>query len=162
MPSSFFFFLMIRRPPRSTLFPYTTLFRSELVGGRNENRLSTHAFGKIQHEPQPLVRLLVGIGAQEYFAVPGVKARTARVAVEGTNLQPGPDQVSHQHDAGLISSAHHHRRPLRLRFRWIHLTILTILREYSSCRHQEAKGTAQRTTKRNAAGGGESPYGQLL
>src|SRR2546430_4870180 len=25
-----FFFLMIRRPPRSTLFPYTTLFRSEL------------------------------------------------------------------------------------------------------------------------------------
>src|SRR2546427_5966251 len=26
----FFFFLMIRRPPRSTLFPYTTLFRSEV------------------------------------------------------------------------------------------------------------------------------------
>src|SRR3712207_7789017 len=25
-----FFFLMIRRPPRSTLFPYTTLFRSEM------------------------------------------------------------------------------------------------------------------------------------
>src|SRR5580700_5924651 len=28
MTFSFFFFLMIRRPPRSTLFPYTTLFRS--------------------------------------------------------------------------------------------------------------------------------------
>src|SRR6266850_7077857 len=28
---SFFFFLMIRRPPRSTLFPYTTLFRSALA-----------------------------------------------------------------------------------------------------------------------------------
>src|SRR5437016_7109483 len=26
-----FFFLMIRRPPRSTLFPYTTLFRSEVA-----------------------------------------------------------------------------------------------------------------------------------
>src|SRR5258707_13636525 len=26
--NAFFFFLMIRRPPRSTLFPYTTLFRS--------------------------------------------------------------------------------------------------------------------------------------
>src|SRR3712207_7856941 len=26
-----FFFLMIRRPPRSTLFPYTTLFRSILI-----------------------------------------------------------------------------------------------------------------------------------
>src|SRR5438067_13437274 len=28
----FFFFLMLRRPPRSTLFPYTTLFRSAVVG----------------------------------------------------------------------------------------------------------------------------------
>src|SRR5215204_3228570 len=28
MDCRFFFFLMIRRPPRSTLFPYTTLFRS--------------------------------------------------------------------------------------------------------------------------------------
>src|SRR2546427_3463417 len=28
----FFFFLMIRRPPRSTLFPYTTLFRSLSTG----------------------------------------------------------------------------------------------------------------------------------
>src|SRR5256885_1114131 len=27
----FFFFLMIRRPPRSTLFPYTTLFRSLIL-----------------------------------------------------------------------------------------------------------------------------------
>src|SRR3712207_7608451 len=27
-----FFFLMIRRPPRSTLFPYTTLFRSDVLG----------------------------------------------------------------------------------------------------------------------------------
>src|SRR5688572_33383070 len=30
----FIFFLMIRRPPRSTLFPYTTLFRSVLAGSR--------------------------------------------------------------------------------------------------------------------------------
>src|SRR6202022_2242629 len=29
--AQFFFFLMIRRPPRSTLFPYTTLFRSLLT-----------------------------------------------------------------------------------------------------------------------------------
>src|SRR5256885_10761167 len=31
---SLFFFLMIRRPPRSTLFPYTTLFRSTATAGR--------------------------------------------------------------------------------------------------------------------------------
>src|SRR4051812_50045356 len=29
IPSHLLFFLMIRRPPRSTLFPYTTLFRSQ-------------------------------------------------------------------------------------------------------------------------------------
>src|SRR5256885_12027521 len=36
----FFFFLMIRRPPRSTLFPYTTLLRSVIarVGGRLEQQ----------------------------------------------------------------------------------------------------------------------------
>src|SRR5476649_2961279 len=31
----FFFFLMIRRPPRSTLFPYTTLFRSNRAPATN-------------------------------------------------------------------------------------------------------------------------------
>src|SRR3712207_8332842 len=30
----YIFFLMIRRPPRSTLFPYTTLFRSPVASGR--------------------------------------------------------------------------------------------------------------------------------
>src|SRR2546425_6277176 len=49
----FFFFLMIRRPPRSTLFPYTTLFRSDerpardvlRRGGRAREGLPLHAPG---------------------------------------------------------------------------------------------------------------------
>src|SRR5438874_12129759 len=36
-----FFFLMIRRPPRSTLFPYTTLFRSVFCKLFNWRRLRT-------------------------------------------------------------------------------------------------------------------------
>src|SRR3712207_8861122 len=36
------FFLMIRRPPRSTLFPYTTLFRSDF---RLEDVWASHAVG---------------------------------------------------------------------------------------------------------------------
>src|SRR2546430_7819871 len=44
------FFLMIRRPPRSTLFPYTTLFRSgSVIGatcGRMHKRLSLEMGGK--------------------------------------------------------------------------------------------------------------------
>src|SRR5256885_16462825 len=46
----FFFFLMIRRPPRSTLFPYATLFRScqepvetALVGAAGRRRVVAHA-----------------------------------------------------------------------------------------------------------------------
>src|SRR3712207_7749303 len=42
--SCIIFFLMIRRPPRSTLFPYTTLFRSvEAVGEEHE-----HALGEVR------------------------------------------------------------------------------------------------------------------
>src|SRR3712207_7416662 len=36
------FFLMIRRPPRSTLFPYTTLFRSEQSARRVRRRALPH------------------------------------------------------------------------------------------------------------------------
>src|SRR5580765_5644286 len=46
---TFFFFLMIRRPPRSTLFPYTTLFRSR--------RGDRHLAGNVQpREHAPVVR----------------------------------------------------------------------------------------------------------
>src|SRR3712207_7463072 len=38
--ASIFFFLMIRRPPRSTLFPYTTLFRSDQRVGAVGTRLT--------------------------------------------------------------------------------------------------------------------------
>src|SRR5476649_1149651 len=37
-----FFFLMIRRPPRSTLFPYTTLFRSHRCAARRGHPPSGH------------------------------------------------------------------------------------------------------------------------
>src|SRR3712207_7121916 len=51
---SCFFFLMIRRPPRSTLFPYTTLFRSaarrdrQLLGGRPPHPQDLLAAGRAE------------------------------------------------------------------------------------------------------------------
>src|SRR6266480_7416894 len=57
----FFFFLMCRRPPRSTLFPYTTLFRSQPV----------HAIG-MQGEMQP-----VGVPV----SAPGRAALEAGIAI---------------------------------------------------------------------------------
>src|SRR5207302_8654366 len=43
--SSLFFFSMVRRPPRSTLFPYTTLFRSSLRGPKSTLRRAYRVFG---------------------------------------------------------------------------------------------------------------------
>src|SRR3712207_9007645 len=41
-----FFFLMIRRPPRSTLFPYTTLFRSDAASRRDGKRILKQVEGR--------------------------------------------------------------------------------------------------------------------
>src|SRR2546423_15723000 len=54
---SFFFFLMIRRPPRSTLFPYTTLFRSETVIGVDPQKLAEPGVAR--------ARVVVGLGEEQ-------------------------------------------------------------------------------------------------
>src|SRR5688572_31674874 len=62
-----FFFLMIRRPPRSTLFPYTTLFRSRPFprparggeagpAGQPEEHLQRHQHPPGQRDPRPAGR----------------------------------------------------------------------------------------------------------
>src|SRR5438034_11396365 len=51
-----FFFLMIRRPPISTLFPYTTLFRSagvEQPGDRPGDQTEDRELDEPEHEPSP-------------------------------------------------------------------------------------------------------------
>src|SRR3712207_7909131 len=70
---SFFFFLMIRRPPRSTLFPYTTLFRS-----RERHQTVPHVAG--------------GRGAQ-LLAKPDARSpssATVTTAVRSSTLSSGP------------------------------------------------------------------------
>src|SRR2546430_12991545 len=52
----FFFFLMIRRPPRSTLFPYTTLFRSSGNLATRESRRT--ARGQFARQPCQAARCL--------------------------------------------------------------------------------------------------------
>src|SRR5258708_21623047 len=50
-----FFFLMIRRPPRSTLFPYTTLFRSHKSDNTRisvHNQLYSCKMGRMEPEPE--------------------------------------------------------------------------------------------------------------
>src|SRR6266576_4693415 len=58
-----FFFLMIRRPPRSTLFPYTTLFRSSrgrqllprgALSSALQSRVRSHAAGRSEEHTSEL------------------------------------------------------------------------------------------------------------
>src|SRR5438874_13533104 len=50
----FVFFLMIRRPPRSTLFPYTTLFRSH--AGAARVRCCSRRLGRLRRLATPSLR----------------------------------------------------------------------------------------------------------
>src|SRR3712207_7902301 len=58
-----FFFLMIRRPPRSTLFPYTTLFRSP---PRGERLVFAHERGHRRRQDDPVDLVEVEEPAQEH------------------------------------------------------------------------------------------------
>src|SRR3712207_8218165 len=63
-----FFFLMIRRPPRSTLFPYTTLFRSKL------ERFYTECFGmRVLKRDDDRTWLAAGRNARLGLWLPGEK-----------------------------------------------------------------------------------------
>src|SRR2546421_8511499 len=70
----FFFFLMIRRPPRSTLFPYTTLFRS----------VGRHALASLRPvQPGKLARLFPRDNRQQ------------QVDRKSTRLNSSHDQISY-------------------------------------------------------------------
>src|SRR5262249_60632869 len=58
-----FFFLIIRPPPRSTLFPYTTLFRSAVPARKRARRRATHASSL--HHPPPCDGCLLQRAEQE-------------------------------------------------------------------------------------------------
>src|SRR2546428_2191542 len=59
----FFFFLMIRRPPRSTLFPYTTLFRSVHVLGQALDGARSHA---VEHRRERELARLPQLRSEEH------------------------------------------------------------------------------------------------
>src|SRR3712207_7037419 len=63
----FFFFLMIRRPPRSTLFPYTTLFRSTittLLNGETLDGATAICHPPFLDRPVHVALLRGGLGAK--------------------------------------------------------------------------------------------------
>src|SRR2546421_5532222 len=83
---------MIRRPPRSTLFPYTTLFRSGLIGTMNcrVSRVGAHELAPRRHADHPR-RHAVGV---QRVLVRAVVARSEYRSEEHTSeLQSRSDLV---------------------------------------------------------------------
>src|SRR5688572_32622943 len=80
----FIFFLMIRRPPRSTLFPYTTLFRSIGVVG-----------ALVRLHAQRLLRLRLGLLVELALLRLAVQPTPARQDRKSTRLNSSHSQISY-------------------------------------------------------------------
>src|SRR5688572_31485292 len=87
----YFFFLMIRRPPRSTLFPYTTLFRSA-----RRQRLAVNQF---EDEKSMAIGLLEAVNAGDVLMIQRGEhlrlAAEARQDRKSTRLNSSHSQISY-------------------------------------------------------------------
>src|SRR6185369_17352940 len=103
-----FFFLMIRRPPRSTLFPYTTLFRSSPTRERcsgsgsgptsRPRRRSEEHTSELQSHLNLVCRLLLEKKKQNILGPPPVDARHEhrRIDAVGIGDRGAHERIEHR------------------------------------------------------------------
>src|SRR3712207_6865291 len=92
---------MIRRPPRSTLFPYTTLFRSSWDRGRRRQHLARREVCRRRHGP-PAGRLCRYVGndhrSEEHTSeLQSRQYLVCRLLLEKKKNTREPPHVSHDH-----------------------------------------------------------------
>src|SRR5690348_17587169 len=87
----FFFCFRIRRPPRTTLFPYTTLFRS----GEESDRPGPDSSLEHRHEGLRRRRRRVAFGADQPEAAPGLEAGERRRDRKSTRLNSSHPSISY-------------------------------------------------------------------
>src|SRR5690349_22950265 len=85
-----FFFLMLRRPPRSTLFPYTTLFRSGLVGTFASRFTSS---GEATDDLRQVARVALLLALNRFDPDRGIAFSTFRSEEHTSELQSRRDLV---------------------------------------------------------------------
>src|SRR2546426_7350304 len=114
---------MIRRPPRSTLFPYTTLFRSDLVGARLRERVPRDPRRQL-HPNAALDGLAPAHGRTDHRPIREVVARDEQRSEEHTSELQSPCNLvcrlllekkkkkivydNEQNTADLPNNPHHH------------------------------------------------------
>src|SRR2546430_12705251 len=93
---------MIRRPPRSTLFPYTTLFRSEVTFGNGRQRLH-------ENEPAQMRGILFGKRRQRgegcAFFRP-MHATASRIEQQNDAPRLGKSQTTEDRKSTRLNSSH--------------------------------------------------------
>src|SRR5688572_32506320 len=94
-----FFFLMIRRPPRSTLFPYTTLFRSRRARPptrpRDLRRRRTHLRHRQRRQGPVLGTCRARTARRRAREAGGTGGRSARRDRKSTRLNSSHSQISY-------------------------------------------------------------------
>src|SRR3712207_7232960 len=106
-----FFFLMIRRPPRSTLFPYTTLFRSAVLDdGQQAQVLPVDVDAVVPRQRQAGLEL----ARQVHLAVQRLAVVRRQLAV-GDGLAVEPDLVVRPGAGGQVGRSEEHTSELQSR-----------------------------------------------
>src|SRR5256885_16317880 len=86
VPSLYIFFLMIRRTPRSTLFPYTTLFRSDR--GADDAALGDR---RVEHALLAVLGLQAKYGKQRMFDSPIAEGGIVGTAIRSEERRVGKE-----------------------------------------------------------------------
>src|SRR5256885_12173077 len=101
--SSFFFFLMIRRPPRSTLFPYTTLFRSDGDRPDRADPLPRQPIGRGGPEGELTGQRMTGCRSEEHTSeLQSPCNLVCRLLLEKKKKEKKTQSSTDEHDAGAI------------------------------------------------------------
>src|SRR5438874_10421195 len=112
-----FFFLMIRRPPRSTLFPYTTLFRSRsrkrdvfavcpIVGGKSLKGPSDKMLAQLGYEATALgVARLYANFTGTFIIDPADKAQARAISELGMKVEILPTVMKTRAEKRKLASA---------------------------------------------------------
>src|SRR5687767_15937445 len=97
---------MTRRPPRSTLFPYTTLFRSQLGGGVEPRLLGDVVDAGRQDIVQKLRQISSRGHGDSLYGAPGPRPQAPRKKAPGSRLQALLFLRSEEHTSELQSLAY--------------------------------------------------------
>src|SRR5258708_26209401 len=99
-----FFFLMIRRPPRSTLFPYTTLFRSRTARKKDQhkNGKERSSFFRVWLKDRIVDRKSTRLNSSHQIISYAVfclkkKKQTRHQKKQNHNTKTRPNTITHRH-----------------------------------------------------------------